>query len=97
MHDDLKHFEKRMTRDLQSFQEHGRVIERKKAVPARAGVRGLEVTLLVRIKKRSFLDERFTTVVDTISKLEATIEARKRATDAGWPYVAYTIDIVPVK
>ena len=97
MHDELKHFEKRMTRDLQSFQEHGRVVECRKAVPARAGVRGLEVTLLVRMKKRSFLDEQFSTVVDTISKLEAEIEARKRATAAGWPYIAYVVDIVAVK
>ncbi len=64
MQDELKLFEKNLTRDLTSFQEHGRVVPRKpRPVPALAASRGIEVRLMVRMKRLSFLDEEFVTVV----------------------------------
>ncbi len=98
MQDELKLFEKNLTRDLTSFQEHGRVVPRKpRPVPALAASRGIEVRLMVRMKRLSFLDEEFVTVVDTISELEARLEAEKRARAAGWPYIGYVIDMKPTQ
>lgn len=98
MQDELKLFEKNLTRDLTSFQEHGRVMPRKpRPTPSVAAAKGLEVRLLVRMKRHSFLDEEFVTVVNTISTLEARLVAEKRARDAGWQYIGYVIDMQPAK
>lgn len=92
---ELDMFEQRMRRELSKFQSDKlptNVRPRKKPEVSRPS-KGVEVTLCVRMKKNSFLDERFTTVVEgTISVLEARIEARRRAEQAGWKHVAYTID-----
>ncbi|MGP9796958.1 hypothetical protein ACT3UJ_06335 [Halomonas sp. 86] len=50
-----------------------------------------KVTLCVR-KKQLAADEKFVHESLKVSKLEAEIEARKAALDAGWPIVTYIID-----
>lgn len=51
-----------------------------------------KVTLRVR-KKQLSADDEFVHESFKVSKLEAEIEARKAAHDAGWPIVAYIIDL----
>lgn len=92
---DLNDFERRMKKELEKFQD-GRsavkVLPRQKPVVERP-VKGMEVTLCVRNKKNSFLDQKYTTLVEgTISSLEAQIEATKRAREAGWQHIAYMVD-----
>lgn len=55
----------------------------------------LKVTLKVR-KKQLAADEFFSHTVDTISELQAELEAKKAARAAGWPIIAYVQDIQKV-
>ena len=55
----------------------------------------LKVTLKVR-KKQLAPDEFFEHTEDTLSELQAEIEAKKAARAAGWPIVAYVQDVQKV-
>jgi hypothetical protein len=55
----------------------------------------LKVTLKVR-KKPMGADEVFVHTVNTLSELQAEIEARREAKAAGWPIVAYVQDVQKV-
>lgn len=93
---ELEQFERKMKKELGVFEEKKNGTYRP---PTKTHIdsihRGLEVTLLVRMKKMSFLDEKFTTVVDTLSEFVAENEARKRALEEGWRHIAYTVSIKP--
>jgi len=93
---DLERFEREMRKSLEAFEGERNPTKLKpprRRVVVSKQTRGVEVTLCVRDRKHSFLDERFVTLVEgTISTLEARIEAEKRAKNQGWRHVAYLID-----
>lgn len=92
---ELNDFENQLKKELRRFETSRspvRVKERKPPVRVAKQPKGLEVVLCVRNKKNSFLDERFTTLVEgTISQLEARIVAERRAREAGWKHIAYLV------
>lgn len=55
---------------------------------------GYTVILAVREKRMSALDIRFEHKTNSISKLEAQIEAEQAARAAGYPVLGYVVDIV---
>lgn len=69
--------------------------KRKKAKPA-ARTEGLTVQLAVR-KKRLAMDELFEFRTQSISRLEAKIEAERAARDAGYPIIGYVVDYITPK
>lgn len=91
MHD-LERFERNAKRHLQRFIE-GKP-KPKKPEPACSGLKGYTVILRVR-KKQLAPDESFTHHSTSGSQLLAEIEARKAASAAGWPIIAYVIDWIP--
>lgn len=82
-------FEEQLSRSIDDFlsspEERGR---RKNVRTAKPG--GLHVTLAVR-RHGKISDERFEHQTETISKLQARLEAEKAARDAGWPIIGYVI------
>ncbi len=88
--------EKRMKKHVTTFQEKQNGTYRPPSRPQMDCIhKGLEVSLCVRMKQYSFLDEKFTTVVDTLSEEVAEQTARKLATESGWKWIAYVISIKP--
>lgn len=90
-------FERAMRRELDAFNEqrqrpaqvrpYRRIRKPRVAAPS-----GLVVKLAVR-EKQLAMDTLFTYVADTVSRLQARIEAEKAAQAAGWPIIGYVVSI----
>lgn len=91
MIDELSQFERQAKQRLEEFLDPG-------LKKARPNVRisrpqeGLTVTLAVR-RRGDILDHRFTYQSNTISRFQAKLEAERAARLAGWPIVAFVVDV----
>lgn len=91
---DLERFERKLKKDLNTYEEKKAGTYRPvKKVEIDHIDKGFRVTLVVREKRMSLLDEHFTVVIPTISRLEAVIEAEKKARLQGWPVIAYVYEV----
>lgn len=71
----------------------GVVTTRQRPRPKPQVTRGIKVILNVK-DRRITLDEHFIYQTDTISKLDARLQAERAARDAGWKYIGTVYDYV---
>lgn len=94
MTSELDVFERRLKKELLTFEEKKAGTHKPIRKPVVDHVeKGFRVTLNVRKRRHSLLDDQFTVDVQTISRLEATIEAEKQARKAGWPVIGCVFSV----
>lgn len=84
---DLQRIERSIKRELESFLDPTPPPRK----PRVAITKGLTVILAVR-KKPLASDHRFEHRTNSISRLQARLEAERAAREAGWPIIGYVIE-----
>lgn len=88
----IEQFEQTMRKELQRFSESRDGSKpRRKAAEVSRPTQGLTVVLGVKSKRLEW-ETPFAVQTSSISRLEARIEAERKAREAGWPIVSHVID-----
>ncbi|NUJ57487.1 hypothetical protein [Cobetia sp. BMC6] len=91
----VEQFEENMKRELDKFVRSttapAKPVAKPRATQSTTPLKGLRVTLGVK-NKRLALEEPFTVQTDSISKVQAKIQAEKAARKAGWKIISHVID-----